>query len=173
MGKSDGPWVSLAEIDVPTNSVCLDSSFNDVFQNMNYSAWNGTETANFPPLAQFNESVDALFSQDVTAIPVHTTETLGGRFTEHSPLLWYQRNTTDSDLHVDVNNTNKIVAWEDYTKESGASFYRRDTFDRQIGNDAIQIRNNPGSGIDWCIICLLYTSPSPRDRTRSRMPSSA
>ena len=23
------------------------------------------------------------------------------------------------------------------------------------------------------IICLLYTSPSPRDRTRSRMPSSA
>ena len=26
---------------------------------------------------------------------------------------------------------------------------------------------------DWCNICLLYTSPSPRDRTRSRMPSSA
>ena len=26
---------------------------------------------------------------------------------------------------------------------------------------------------DWAYICLLYTSPSPRDRTRSRMPSSA
>ena len=26
---------------------------------------------------------------------------------------------------------------------------------------------------DEAIICLLYTSPSPRDRTRSRMPSSA
>ena len=25
----------------------------------------------------------------------------------------------------------------------------------------------------WIRICLLYTSPSPRDRTRSRMPSSA
>src|SRR5665811_862268 len=24
-----------------------------------------------------------------------------------------------------------------------------------------------------CEVCLLYTSPSPRDRTRSRMPSSA
>ena len=24
-----------------------------------------------------------------------------------------------------------------------------------------------------CTVCLLYTSPSPRDRTRSRMPSSA
>ena len=27
------------------------------------------------------------------------------------------------------------------------------------------------NNLDWC--CLLYTSPSPRDRTRSRMPSSA
>ena len=26
---------------------------------------------------------------------------------------------------------------------------------------------------DLIISCLLYTSPSPRDRTRSRMPSSA
>ena len=25
----------------------------------------------------------------------------------------------------------------------------------------------------WVDLCLLYTSPSPRDRTRSRMPSSA
>ena len=25
----------------------------------------------------------------------------------------------------------------------------------------------------WVNTCLLYTSPSPRDRTRSRMPSSA
>ena len=30
-------------------------------------------------------------------------------------------------------------------------------------------------GVAWLLfaICLLYTSPSPRDRTRSRMPSSA
>ena len=27
--------------------------------------------------------------------------------------------------------------------------------------------------VEMCMICLLYTSPSPRDRTRSRMPSSA
>ena len=32
-----------------------------------------------------------------------------------------------------------------------------------------------GAGIGWVepMPCLLYTSPSPRDRTRSRMPSSA
>ena len=31
------------------------------------------------------------------------------------------------------------------------------------------LREKTGLGM----ICLLYTSPSPRDRTRSRMPSSA
>ena len=30
-----------------------------------------------------------------------------------------------------------------------------------------------GMGLFAFYICLLYTSPSPRDRTRSRMPSSA
>ena len=29
------------------------------------------------------------------------------------------------------------------------------------------------SELEELIVCLLYTSPSPRDRTRSRMPSSA
>ena len=27
--------------------------------------------------------------------------------------------------------------------------------------------------LEWCKDCLLYTSPSPRDRSSSRMPSSA
>ena len=34
-----------------------------------------------------------------------------------------------------------------------------------------ELRNNTRRALD--IACLLYTSPSPRDRTRSRMPSSA
>ena len=32
---------------------------------------------------------------------------------------------------------------------------------------------NPNQAGNCLSICLLYTSPSPRDRTRSRMPSSA
>ena len=36
---------------------------------------------------------------------------------------------------------------------------------------AIGIRIKPTEITPWT--CLLYTSPSPRDRTRSRMPSSA
>src|SRR5665811_30581 len=51
--------------------------------------------------------------------------------------------------------------------------------------DAVGPQGNPGyggslasvgvdlAGIDDVHACLLYTSPSPRDRTRSRMPSSA
>ena len=39
-------------------------------------------------------------------------------------------------------------------------------FDRLLGGIV-------GFGKGLIIICLLYTSPSPRDRTRSRMPSSA
>src|SRR5674476_1575909 len=33
--------------------------------------------------------------------------------------------------------------------------------------------DNPSSGDLTVMICLLYTSPSPRDRQKSRMPSSA
>ena len=41
---------------------------------------------------------------------------------------------------------------------------------------AYRLPDNPDSLFVWQIgvdACLLYTSPSPRDRTRSRMPSSA
>ena len=47
--------------------------------------------------------------------------------------------------------------------------------DRQINNrdqtiDTLQLKLASQNGAN---ACLLYTSPSPRDRTRSRMPSSA
>ena len=41
---------------------------------------------------------------------------------------------------------------------------------------AAKEKNIPVNTVDQpslCSFCLLYTSPSPRDRTRSRMPSSA
>ena len=48
------------------------------------------------------------------------------------------------------------------------------------GDDDLVIRTELVGGVGkygrllgWLYICLLYTSPSPRDRTRSRMPSSA
>ena len=43
---------------------------------------------------------------------------------------------------------------------------------RQVGS-TFHAGANVGTGKDYTLFCLLYTSPSPRDRTRSRMPSSA
>ena len=46
---------------------------------------------------------------------------------------------------------------------------------KTINNNVPALSNEGGLGEYLAQIknCLLYTSPSPRDRTRSRMPSSA
>ena len=48
----------------------------------------------------------------------------------------------------------------------------RDWFDSGIAMVATYSMEN-NEFADESIICLLYTSPSPRDRQKSRMPSSA
>ena len=47
------------------------------------------------------------------------------------------------------------------------------TTDRRLHNATEKIVSGFNSIFEGIITCLLYTSPSPRDRTRSRMPSSA
>ena len=37
----------------------------------------------------------------------------------------------------------------------------------------LDVEHEAGPEADYIISCLLYTSPSPRDRQKSRMPSSA
>ena len=43
----------------------------------------------------------------------------------------------------------------------------------QLSQDLREITQHAPSLLTELDTCLLYTSPSPRDRTRSRMPSSA
>ena len=45
--------------------------------------------------------------------------------------------------------------------------------DIKIDIDQLIHKKRVSSALDLTTTCLLYTSPSPRDRTRSRMPSSA
>ena len=53
--------------------------------------------------------------------------------------------------------------------EQTLSIIKPDAVERNLQD---QIKNEfMNNGFD--IICLLYTSPSPRDRQKSRMPSSA
>ena len=46
-------------------------------------------------------------------------------------------------------------------------------YDTSVSKKAIILNPQTGNRIDSIRICLLYTSPSPRDRQKSRMPSSA
>ena len=45
--------------------------------------------------------------------------------------------------------------------------------DRCLAQEPAEKPNSDMPNIIVILACLLYTSPSPRDRTRSRMPSSA
>ena len=53
--------------------------------------------------------------------------------------------------------------------------FERDKDDLRSMGVPIEVRPSPADpGTDgYLIACLLYTSPSPRDRQKSRMPSSA
>ena len=64
------------------------------------------------------------------------------------------------------NNIHKI---REFTK-----ILKKDDIDL-IPQSDLNIPDIPETGLTFVenSICLLYTSPSPRDRTRSRMPSSA
>ena len=50
----------------------------------------------------------------------------------------------------------------------GRKLIRTEKVDAVFGNP-----ERAKGGVHWVIVCLLYTSPSPRDATLSRMPSSA
>ena len=57
----------------------------------------------------------------------------------------------------------KVCGWF----ESVGTLYKQDLLNSELLFDWLTIK------LPWSRFCLLYTSPSPRDRTRSRMPSSA
>ena len=111
----------------------------------------------------------------------------GGRITAA-----YPTSTSDTGIYVgntnDDNYNNCITDNSCYAVTSGTSFAApfvsgglaviADHFEGQLGSQEIVSRlfstaNKKGIYADKAIYCLLYTSPSPRDMRRSRMPSSA
>ena len=75
-------------------------------------------------------------------------------------------------LHTDLGFPIEIGKNCTIRKRTGRRRLRRQTFNKRIkrkGKRLIRTRSRNGRTRP----CLLYTSPSPRDRTRSRMPSSA
>ena len=60
-------------------------------------------------------------------------------------------------------------------KATAIAIYRHHKYDERMkhATDMILSRNKNSHHIANYTFCLLYTSPSPRDRQKSRMPSSA
>ena len=66
-----------------------------------------------------------------------------------------------------------VGGWRDIVQVTAGEAH---TVGIKADGTAVAVGDNHGRQCDvgdWTDICLLYTSPSPRDRTRSRMPSSA
>ena len=87
-------------------------------------------------------------------------------------------------LHAALKNELRILAKivkdympAEYIYDMEGDFSRQSDFDGRV--DVIPVSDPNASTMAQRVvqyqaaICLLYTSPSPRDRTRSRMPSSA
>ena len=87
-----------------------------------------------------------------------------------TPLLFVACNNTVTEISSDSlqniigSTTNKIevsgVEWDSFIGKSNSGNF-------------IALRVSKDIEEDGVLICLLYTSPSPRDRQKSRMPSSA
>ena len=80
-------------------------------------------------------------------------------------------------MGVKFNSNGKLLLSGEYLVLKGAKSLSIPTRFSQT----LEVSNNASGKIKWesydqnkkIWFCLLYTSPSPRDRTRSRMPSSA
>ena len=88
--------------------------------------------------------------EDLDAL-LHMAQTAGTGFTSLPPVADYLREKIELSMHSFATDV----------REAGHERYMFVLEETDTGE------------IGGCCACLLYTSPSPRDRTRSRMPSSA
>ena len=91
--------------------------------------------------------------------------------------FWFHLSKDGQKQRLKALESNPHTAW----RVTKASYERLKTYGKlqQVAGHVLRVTNTAKA--PWIIVegtddnyrCLLYTSPSPRDRTRSRMPSSA
>ena len=80
---------------------------------------------------------------------------------------------TSSWYEIDATNAVAVPIYRTTSYEFNSTEHAANLFSlKEFGNIYTRIMN-PTNDVLEKRVCLLYTSPSPRDRTRSRMPSSA
>ena len=87
--------------------------------------------------------------------------------TESTAIILDEHNMTDH-TGTDFDLSAQVLKWDFILLEQNDSCRLTDIARIRFADDDIFVVN-----IEGVRSCLLYTSPSPRDRTRSRMPSSA
>ena len=83
-----------------------------------------------------------------------------------APIPTFQRETFELSRLMEFFSEKELTAQIGFSKPDWPVALLKELLDNAL--DACESAN-----IAPAITCLLYTSPSPRDRTRSRMPSSA
>ena len=99
--------------------------------------------------------------QTVTPVHIGSGETLNHIDGCYANRRWY---------HIDLDKvlTHPSTDLNALTSEIAQRGFRWERYLQQHNTDLLEL-----SAYSLCCPCLLYTSPSPRDRQKSRMPSSA
>ena len=106
----------------------------------------------------------------------------GGPDPEDYATNYSARRTAQRNAFLDPSITNSVTAVRNSNNKIGRAKFGGDHYFndggtlRKVTKEAYEKQGSTGLSVDeikGAYVCLLYTSPSPRDRTRSRMPSSA
>ena len=123
-------------------------------------AWSITEQLNLPPLNQ--SAINALGTPAFGTLVYNTTEDMAQ--------IYKQDAQQGNPGWTDVGGGGPSVGENSIIRTNGTNIQENLTVG-PVANGGVEFTNGFSSGPIQ--VCLLYTSPSPRDRTRSRMPSSA
>ena len=85
----------------------------------------------------------------------------------------YGLNEIRNGMKLIIDNDPCVVVDNEFVKPGKGQAFNRLRYRNLKTGRVIERTYKSGDSIEAADVCLLYTSPSPRDRTRSRMPSSA
>ena len=114
------------------------------------------------------------YGLDKFEIVYYTIPTACADIIEKFMILWYKLMNKDKGYNKQSGGKhNWMTSDETRAKMSAAQLGEKNHFFGKTHNEEARAKMSASISAAMTADCLLYTSPSPRDRTRSRMPSSA
>ena len=82
--------------------------------------------------------------------------------------MWLNNDIEKKKLPEEILNDDRVKIFETDSDSKNVGYHKYHAFHKGEGDVLVEVDSD-----DIITPCLLYTSPSPRDATLSRMPSSA